>query len=202
MHATHTCRNDIPRPARTAVYAAGHVGFAGRAGAFLALAVFFFKDAAGTDDDASHSSSMVCNALQQLQGSSGLRALLAIVGLLLIVYGAFATASSWAREFPTLPPTRSRTVAVLSPSRNGGDGSSNGSDAWPSMSPRCGAGSRADQQAELAAGTVRVEVVANNAPEGSVHDSKHAASLHEQRDVRRRSTPDDEDGFVTIDIIR
>lgn len=56
------------------------------AGAFLALAVLFFKDAGGVED-APHSSSMVANALQQLQTNRGLRAILLIVGILLIIYG-------------------------------------------------------------------------------------------------------------------
>ena len=56
------------------------------AGAFLALAILFFKDSGGVED-APHSSSMVANALQQLQGSRGLRAVLMIVGVLLILYG-------------------------------------------------------------------------------------------------------------------
>jgi hypothetical protein len=49
------------------------------------MAVMFFKDAGGVD--APHSSSMVSNALQQLQVNRGLRAVLIIVGLLLIMYG-------------------------------------------------------------------------------------------------------------------
>jgi hypothetical protein len=56
------------------------------AGAFLALAVLFFKDAGG-GQDAPHQASMVSNALQQLQGNRGLRAVLMIVGILLITYG-------------------------------------------------------------------------------------------------------------------
>lgn len=59
------------------------------AGAFLALAVLFFKDAGGAD--APHSSSMVANALQQLQTNRGLRAILMIVGILLITYGESGT---------------------------------------------------------------------------------------------------------------
>lgn len=51
------------------------------------MAVLFFKDAGGVDEDAPHNSSMVANALQQLQASRGLRAVLMIIGLLLIIYG-------------------------------------------------------------------------------------------------------------------
>lgn len=56
------------------------------AGAFLSMAILFFKDAGGSED-APHNSSMVANALQQLQANRGLRAVLMIVGLLLILYG-------------------------------------------------------------------------------------------------------------------
>jgi hypothetical protein len=57
-----------------------------RAAAFLALAVLFFKDAGGVDD-VEHGSSMVANALLQLQANTGLRAILLIIGLLLVTYG-------------------------------------------------------------------------------------------------------------------
>lgn len=65
----------------------GPATFVCPAGAFLALAVLFFKDAGG-GEDAPHNGSMVSNALQQLQTNRGLRAVLIIVGILLIVYGA------------------------------------------------------------------------------------------------------------------
>lgn len=93
-----------------AVFTFGHFGFAGRAGAFLALAILFFKDAGGVEADAPHNYSMVANALQQLQQDRGLRAILMIIGLLLVIYGLFATLSSWARVFPTPSPTRERPV--------------------------------------------------------------------------------------------
>lgn len=94
----------------TAVFTVGHFGFAGRAGAFLALAILFFKDAGGVEADAPHQYSMVANALQQLQADRGLRAVLMIIGILLVTYGLFATLSSWARVFPTPSPTRERPV--------------------------------------------------------------------------------------------
>lgn len=49
------------------------------------MAIMFFKDAGGVDT--AHDSSMVANALLQLQTSRGLRAILMIVGILLIMYG-------------------------------------------------------------------------------------------------------------------
>lgn len=93
-----------------AVFTIGHLGFAGRAGAFLALAVLFFKDAGGIEDNSPHQYSMVANALQQLQENTGLRAILMILGILLILYGLFATLSAWARVFPTPSPSRERPV--------------------------------------------------------------------------------------------
>lgn len=49
------------------------------------MAVMFFKDAGGVDTP--HESSMVANALTQLQSNKGLRAILMIVGILLVTYG-------------------------------------------------------------------------------------------------------------------
>jgi hypothetical protein len=100
-------REDMPKHIRWPIFATGHLGFAGRGAAFLALAVLFLKDASsGDESDAPHESSMVANALTQLN-SKGLRALLFIVGFLLVVYGLFAVLSAmYARVFPTPAPTR------------------------------------------------------------------------------------------------
>lgn len=49
------------------------------------MAIMFFKDAGGVNTP--HDGSMVANALLQLQTSRGLRAVLFIVGFLLVVYG-------------------------------------------------------------------------------------------------------------------
>jgi hypothetical protein len=91
------------------IFTIGHFGFAGRGAAFLAMAIMFFKDV-GDADDVNHNSSMVANALQQLQANRGLRAVLMIIGILLIAYGLFAVLSSWARQFPTPAPSRRRVV--------------------------------------------------------------------------------------------
>lgn len=90
----------------------GHIGFAGRGAAFLSLAILFIKDASGVDakDPDTHAYSMVANALQQLQQNRGTRAVLMIIGILLVTYGLFATLSSWARVFPTPSPSRERPV--------------------------------------------------------------------------------------------
>lgn len=92
------------------MFATGHLGFAGRGAAFLALAILFFKDVANADNSAPHDYSMVANALLQLQSNRGLRAVLMIIGILLVIYGLFAVLSSWARQFPTHAPTRQRAL--------------------------------------------------------------------------------------------
>lgn len=102
-------RSDLPPKVMKVVFTIGHFGFAGRAGAFLAMAVLFFKDASGVNDNP-HQYSMVANALIQLQENRGLRAILMIIGILLIIYGLFATLSAWARIFPTPSPSRERPV--------------------------------------------------------------------------------------------
>ena len=97
----------MPKHIRYPIFATGHLGFAGRGAAFLSLAVLFLKDASsGDESNAPHEASMVANALSQLN-SSGLRALLFIVGVLLVVYGLFAVLSAlYARVYPTPAPTR------------------------------------------------------------------------------------------------
>ncbi|WIA33283.1 hypothetical protein OEZ86_006424 [Tetradesmus obliquus] len=115
-------RDDAPRWLMRTIFTIGHFGFAGRGAAFLAMAIMFFKDVADADD-VNHTSSMVANALQQLQANRGLRAVLMIIGILLVAYGAFAVLSSWARVFPTQAPSRSRVVpAAQLPQGEDGDG--------------------------------------------------------------------------------
>jgi hypothetical protein len=103
------------------IFTIGHFGFAGRGAAFLAMAIMFFKDVADADD-VNHKASKVANALQQLQASRGLRAVLMIIGILLIAYGTFAVLSSWARQFPTPPPSRQRVVPAAQLPQQGGGG--------------------------------------------------------------------------------
>eukprot|EP00878_Enallax_costatus_P008364 GHUV01008742.1.p1 GENE.GHUV01008742.1~~GHUV01008742.1.p1 ORF type:complete len:292 (+),score=72.01 GHUV01008742.1:122-997(+) len=105
-------RSDLPPRVMKAVFTIGHIGFAGRGAAFLSLAILFIKDAGGVDpkDPSTHEYSMVANALQQLQQNRGTRAILMIIGILLVAYGLFATLSSWARVFPTPSPSRERPV--------------------------------------------------------------------------------------------
>jgi hypothetical protein len=95
------------------------------------MAALFLKDAGGVDDDTvSHESSMVANALYQLQsGGPGLRAILFLIGALLVVYGAFAVASAvGGRQFPTPPPSRRRrpTAAEVIAAGESGAGAAGG----------------------------------------------------------------------------
>ncbi|KAF8067408.1 hypothetical protein HT031_002456 [Scenedesmus sp. PABB004] len=123
--------DDLPRPFMRFVFGAGHAGFAGRGGAFLALAVLFLKDATGAD--APHATSMVANALLQLRGSAPLRGVLMVLGLLLVVYGLFASLSAHARVIPTPPPSR-RTpapAAAVAAAPRGGGGAPGGGGGAP-----------------------------------------------------------------------
>lgn len=54
------------------------------------------------------------DALNQLEGSGGGRFLLFLLGVALIVYGGFAALSSYARYFPTQPPSRLARTHTLS----------------------------------------------------------------------------------------
>jgi hypothetical protein len=114
-------RDNAPRWLMRIIFTIGHFGFAGRGAAFLAMAIMFFKDVADADD-VNHKSSMVANALQQLQANRGLRAVLMIIGILLIAYGTFAVLSSWARQFPTPSPSRQRVVPAAKLPQQQGDG--------------------------------------------------------------------------------
>lgn len=71
------------------VYAVGHIGFIGRAGVFIFVAVLFFRLISDTSVN-SEDSTTIGNGLGQLQKNRGGRACLFILGFVLIVYGAFA----------------------------------------------------------------------------------------------------------------
>eukprot|EP00877_Chromochloris_zofingiensis_P010483 jgi/Chrzof1/5689/Cz16g11230.t1 len=99
-------REDLPPKIIYPIFALGHIGFLGRAGAFLTMAVLFFKYASEIEYRAPADSTMVANAFQQLDHKD-LAPLMFIIGFLLIVYGLFAVLSAYARVFPTLAPSRS-----------------------------------------------------------------------------------------------
>lgn len=71
------------------VFAAGHIGFLGRAGVFLFVGVLFFRLIANPSINNSNETT-IGNGLAQLQTNRGGRACLFILGFFLIIYGTFA----------------------------------------------------------------------------------------------------------------
>ena len=71
------------------VVLSGHVGFLGRSGVFLFVAVLMFRTIKSPDINTTHETT-IGNALSQLQKTHGGRAGLFILGFLLLVYGTFA----------------------------------------------------------------------------------------------------------------
>lgn len=69
--------------------AAGHIGFIGRAGVFVFVAVLFFRLISNASVNSSDATT-IGNGLAQLQQNRGGRACLFILGFFLIVYGLFA----------------------------------------------------------------------------------------------------------------
>ncbi|KAL1923745.1 uncharacterized protein VTP21DRAFT_8725 [Calcarisporiella thermophila] len=94
----------VPRWVALMVFAAGHIGFAGRAGVFLFTCILMFK-AISTPVDTSHST--FANALNQsFQIGIGGQIVLFIVGFFVVIYGAFAVSNAYFKIFPTPPPSR------------------------------------------------------------------------------------------------
>ena len=69
--------------------AAGHIGFLGRSGVFLFVAILMFRTIANPDINSTDETT-IGNALSQLQKTHAGRACLFILGFFLIVYGTFA----------------------------------------------------------------------------------------------------------------
>ena len=68
---------------------AGHIGFLGRSGVFLFVAILMFRTIKSPDINSTDETT-IGNALSQLQKTHGGRAGLFILGFLLLVYGTFA----------------------------------------------------------------------------------------------------------------
>eukprot|EP00877_Chromochloris_zofingiensis_P010481 jgi/Chrzof1/5687/Cz16g11210.t1 len=100
-------REDLPPKIIYPILALGHIGFLGRAGAFLAMAALFFKYASEIDYNAPVEGAIFDNAFSQLDRDRDLAPVMFIIGFLLIVYGLFAVLTAYARVFPTLAPSRS-----------------------------------------------------------------------------------------------
>ena len=81
-----------------ALYAAGHIGFLGRAAVFVFVGVLFFRLIADPGLNESDKTT-IGNGLAQLQKNRGGRACLFILGFFLIVYGLFAVSTM----LPCLP---------------------------------------------------------------------------------------------------
>ena len=68
---------------------AGHIGFLGRAGVFLFVAILMFRAIANPDINNTNETT-IGNALSQLQKTHAGKAALFILGFFLIIYGTFA----------------------------------------------------------------------------------------------------------------
>ena len=75
--------------AAAAVILAGHIGFLGRSGVFLFVAILMFRTIKSPDINSTDVTT-IGNALSQLQKTQGGKASLFILGFLLLVYGTFA----------------------------------------------------------------------------------------------------------------
>ncbi|KAL3162116.1 hypothetical protein ABBQ32_009828 [Trebouxia sp. C0010 RCD-2024] len=86
-------KDDLPKWLMWTVIVTGHIGFIGRAGVFLFVAILFFR-LISDESVADPNTTTIGNGLAQLQKSHGGRACLFILGFVLIVYGAFAVCCS------------------------------------------------------------------------------------------------------------
>lgn len=82
----------------------GHVGFLGRSGVFLFVAILMFRTIANPDINNTNETT-IGNALSQLQKTHAGRACLFILGFFLVVYGTFAVLNAYGKVFPTQPPS-------------------------------------------------------------------------------------------------
>ena len=83
-HCSHEAQT-----ASAAVMVAGHIGFLGRAGVFMFVAILMFRTIKSPNINSSDVTT-IGNALSQLQRTHGGRAGLFILGFFLLVYGTFA----------------------------------------------------------------------------------------------------------------
>ncbi|KAL3162117.1 hypothetical protein ABBQ32_009829 [Trebouxia sp. C0010 RCD-2024] len=106
-------KEDLPTCFTWLLIVTGHIGFLGRSGVFLFVAVLMFRTIRRPDINSTDETT-IGNALSQLQKTHGGRAGLFILGCLLLVYGTFAVLNSYAKVFPTEPPS-GRSVRDSSP---------------------------------------------------------------------------------------
>ncbi len=79
----------LSRSERAQLLSAGHIGFLGRSGVFLFVAILMFRTIANPDINNTDETT-IGNALSQLQKTNAGRACLFILGFFLVVYGTFA----------------------------------------------------------------------------------------------------------------
>ncbi|KAI9299088.1 hypothetical protein K502DRAFT_338960 [Neoconidiobolus thromboides FSU 785] len=89
-----------PNYIKYTVLTLGHIGFLGRAGVFLMVAILMFK---ASSDDIDVGKYTVGAALDQLRANRGTKAILFIIGLFLVFFGAFAILNVKFKYFPTRP---------------------------------------------------------------------------------------------------
>lgn len=97
-------KEDLPVWFDWVLIVTGHIGFVGRSGVFLFVAILMFRTIANPDINSTDETT-IGNALSQLQKTHAGRACLFILGFFLIVYGTFAVLNSYGKVFPTQPPS-------------------------------------------------------------------------------------------------
>lgn len=80
----------------------GHLGFLGRSGLFLFVAILMFR---ALHSDVHQNGNTLANGINQFIGDSTGRVFMFIVGFFTVVYGAFALLCTRYRFFPTPPPS-------------------------------------------------------------------------------------------------
>eukprot|EP00898_Chlorokybus_atmophyticus_P004326 jgi/Chlat1/4895/Chrsp31S00375 len=106
---------NLPRWLFWSMVVTGHLGFLGRAGVFLFMAIEFFRSV-GNDVNESHQT--VANALNQLTNNTGGKIVLFFLGFMLIIYGLYCQICMWTRIFPTPPPTGLKRTQTRSIARD------------------------------------------------------------------------------------
>ncbi|DBB00742.1 hypothetical protein WJX77_001794 [Trebouxia sp. C0004] len=97
-------KEDLPVWFAWSLIVTGHIGFLGRSGVFLFVAILMFRTIANPNINSTDETT-IGNALSQLQKTHAGKACLFILGFFLIVYGSFAVLNSYGKVFPTQPPS-------------------------------------------------------------------------------------------------
>lgn len=101
-----TSEPDFPRKWEAKiVHIAGRIGFIARAGVFCLVSAFMWKTL--KTPVPSGNVSAVAKSISELNTNPGGKFLLVLLGVGLVIYGAFAISNAYYKYFPTPPPTRS-----------------------------------------------------------------------------------------------